>query len=108
VIHEGAEPDDLFIVERGHFDVETAEMGQVGELKDGDYFGEIGLLHKIPRTATVTASIDGDLWRMPGEMFLQLVNEGGQRSSSLVTNLQHRLATVRSVHRDEPVLPLQE
>jgi predicted MFS family arabinose efflux permease len=108
VIHEGAEPDDLFIVERGHFDVTTAQKGQVGELKDGDYFGEIGLLHKIPRTATVTASVDGELWRMPGEMFLQLVNEGGQRSLSLVSNLQHRLATVRSVHRDEPVLPAPE
>ena len=55
--------------------------GKVGDLNDGDYFGEIGLLHKIPRTATVTASIDSELWRMPGEMFLQLVNEGGQRSA---------------------------
>ena len=105
VIQEGAKPDDLFIVEHGHLDVTTAEKGQVGELKDGDYFGEIGLLHKIPRTATVTASVQSELWRMPGETFLQLVNEGGQRSSSLVSNLQHRLATVGSARRDEPVLP---
>ena len=102
VIHEGAEPDDLFIVERGHFEVTTAQKGRVGELKDGDYFGEIGLLHKIPRTATVTASIDGELWRMPGELFLQLVNAGGQRSAGLAANMQQRLATVRSVRREEP------
>ena len=95
VIREGAEPDDLFIVQHGHLDVTTAQKGQVGELKDGDYFGEIGLLQKIPRTATVTASGEGELWRMPGERFLQLVNDGGQRSSSLVSNLQHRMATVR-------------
>ncbi|MEA2550699.1 MAG: hypothetical protein QOE25_468, partial [Actinomycetota bacterium] len=76
VIREGAEPDDLFIVKHGHFDVTTAQKGQVGELNEGDYFGELGLLHKIPRTATVTASSDGELWRMPGQTFLQLVNEG--------------------------------
>jgi predicted MFS family arabinose efflux permease len=102
VIHEGGEPDDLFIIEHGHFDVTAAHMGQVGELRDGDYFGEIGLLHKIPRTATVTASIDSELWRMPGKTFLRLVNEGGRRSSSLASNVQQRLATVRSVDREEP------
>ena len=105
VIHEGAEADDLYIVRHGHFDVTTAQKGRVGELKDGDYFGEIGLLHKIPRTATVTASMNGELWRMPGETFLQLVNEGGQRSSSLASNMQHRMATVRSVQRDDPAEP---
>lgn len=103
VIHEGAEPDDLFIVEHGHFDVMTAAKGKVGELSDGEYFGEIGLLHKIPRTATVTASTDADLWRMPGEMFLQLVNEGGQRSSSLAANMQYRLSTVRAPRQEEAV-----
>ena len=105
VIHEGAEADDLYIVRHGHFDVTTAQKGRVGELKDGDYFGEIGLLHKITRTATVTASMNGELWRMPGETFLQLVNEGGQRSSSLASNMQHRMATVRSVQRDDPAEP---
>jgi len=107
VIHEGAEADDLYIIQHGHFDVTTAQKGQVGELEDGDYFGEIGLLRRIPRTATVTASVNGELWRMPGETFLQLVNEGGQRSSSLASNMQHRMATTRPVHGDDPAKPAE-
>jgi predicted MFS family arabinose efflux permease len=103
VIREGDEPDDLFIVEGGHLIVTTLARGRVGELEDGDYFGEIGLLHRIPRTATVTAATACELWRMPGETFLRLVNEGGQRSSSLMANLQQRMATTRSIRREETV-----
>jgi predicted MFS family arabinose efflux permease len=103
VLREGDEPDDLFVVASGNLIVTTDAHGRVGELEDGDYFGEIGLLHHIPRTATVTASTDCELWRMPGETFLRLVNEGGQRSSSLMSNLQSRMATVHSVRREETV-----
>ena len=103
VIREGDEPDDLYIVRNGRFDVTTERAGRVGELGDRDYFGEIGLLQKVPRTATVTATRDGELWRMPGEMFLRLVNEGGQRSASLRGNMASRLAATRVPRRDETV-----
>jgi CRP-like cAMP-binding protein/predicted MFS family arabinose efflux permease len=101
VIREGDEPDDLYLVASGHLGVTTVEAGRVGELADGDYFGEIGLLHRVPRTATVTASTDTDLWRMPGETFLRLVNEGGQRSRSLSGNVAMRLASTRAPRREE-------
>jgi len=93
VIREGDEADDLFLVETGHLDVTTVAKGHVGELTEGHYFGEIGLLHKIPRTATVTADADCELYRMPGESFLRLLNEGASQSASLVNNLQARLAS---------------
>ena len=96
VIREGDQPDDLFIVIAGHLEVTTAERGRVGELTEGQYFGEIGLLHKIPRTATVTADVDCELYRMPGESFLRLLNEGASQSASLVNNLQARMASTRS------------
>ena len=93
VIREGDEPDDLFIVRTGHLDVTAAAAGHVGELAAGQYFGEIGLMHKIPRTATVTADVECELLRMPGESFLRLLNEGASQSASLVNNLQARLAS---------------
>jgi hypothetical protein len=40
---------------------------------------------------------------MPGETFLRLVNEGGQRSRSLTGNVAARLASTRTVHREEAV-----
>jgi CRP-like cAMP-binding protein len=105
VIREGDEPDDLFVVGSGQLLVTTVGRGRVGELKAGEYFGEIGLLHRIPRTATVTASTDCELYRMRGESFLRLVNEGGSQSSSLLSNLQSRLASTRAARRAEPAAP---
>jgi CRP-like cAMP-binding protein len=37
----------------------------------GSYFGEIGLLERIPRTATVTAAQDCRCYRIDGEEFVQ-------------------------------------
>jgi predicted MFS family arabinose efflux permease len=103
VIREGDEPDDLYLVASGHLLVTTEHAGPVGELTDGDYFGEIGLLHRVPRTATVTATTDSELFRLSGETFLRVVNEGGQRSRSLSGNVAARLASTRTVRREETV-----
>jgi CRP-like cAMP-binding protein len=103
VIREGDEPDDLYLVASGRLLVTTERAGPVGELTDGDYFGEIGLLHRVPRTATVTATTDSELFRLSGETFLRVVNEGGQRSRSLSGNVAARLASTRTVHREETV-----
>ena len=52
VIREGDEPDDLFVVVSGRLSVTSRGEGAVErtlpELGTGDYFGEIGLLEKIP------------------------------------------------------------
>jgi CRP-like cAMP-binding protein len=54
VIAEGDESDALYVVMSGH--AETTVAGtSVGELHPGDSFGEIGVLHNVARTATVTA-----------------------------------------------------
>ena len=103
VIREGDEPDDLYLVDSGRLNVTTERAGRVGELRDRDYFGEIGLLQKVPRTATVTAAEDSELWRMPGETFLRLVSQGGQRSASLRGNMASRLASTRGGRREEAV-----
>jgi predicted MFS family arabinose efflux permease len=102
VLREGDEPDDLYVVASGRLAVTTEMAGQVAELHDRDYFGEIGLLHGMPRTATVTAVTDSDLWRMSGETFLRLVNQGGQRSASLSMNVASRLAATRTARPEDP------
>jgi CRP-like cAMP-binding protein len=39
----------------------------------GDAFGEIGLLHGIPRTATVVATTNAQVLQVPGSAFLRAV-----------------------------------
>jgi predicted MFS family arabinose efflux permease len=107
VVREGDRPDDLFVVVAGELDVTASGSDgvehPVGELGHGDYFGEIGLLRGIPRTATVTVRTRADLYRIPGEDFLRVLNEGPAMSTSLLSNVQTRLSITRStVRRDEP------
>ena len=45
-----------------------------------------------PRTATVIATTDAVLYRIPGEDFLRIVNEGPRLSPTLVSVVANRLA----------------
>jgi CRP-like cAMP-binding protein len=46
----------------------------VGQLPAGSIFGEIGLLHRVPRTATVTAEEACSLLRIDGDDFLDALS----------------------------------
>lgn len=96
VIRQGDEPDDLFVVVSGTVEVGVVETGQasrvVATLGEADYFGEIGLLEKRPRTATVTAVADSVLFRIPGDDFLRILNEGPRISTTLLAAVSNRLA----------------
>jgi len=47
------------------------------QMTDPDYFGEIGLIRRTPRTATVTAVTPCELWRIPADAFLSALSEAG-------------------------------
>ena len=54
LVREGATADKFFVIERGLVEVTQADRVLRRE-GPGEYFGEIGLLRDVPRTATVTA-----------------------------------------------------
>jgi hypothetical protein len=101
VIRQGDEPDDLFVVVRGELEVTVATRDgpdrRVGDLRSGDYFGEVGLLQKIPRTATVRTVIPCRLYRVPGQEFLDIVSQGSVRSRTLARTTRTRVASVGPV-----------
>ena len=74
VVAQGDPADDLYAVFSGHLEVEIARPdGQrevVGAVGPGGFFGEIGLIHGVPRTATVAAITSSRLARVPGTAFL--------------------------------------
>lgn len=91
VLREGDPADDLFVLVDGSLAVEHAATGPLPALTAPDYLGEIGLLRRTPRTATVTATTDAVLWRIPGALFLDAVTAGGP-SSVLTAGMRTRLA----------------
>lgn len=55
VVRQGEPGDRFYVVLSGLFDVLQDERGERRLLRPGDYFGEVALAMKIPRTATVRA-----------------------------------------------------
>ena len=46
---------------------------RLNDLKSGDFFGEVALLHDIPRTATVLGREAGSVWRLERRDFHELL-----------------------------------
>jgi MFS family permease len=69
IITEGETGDRFYIVASGHARV-TRGGEPLRECGPGDYFGEIALLRDIPRTATVTASEEVELYALERAAFI--------------------------------------
>jgi len=76
IIREGAPADGLYVVLEGAIDVtRRTEAGDllVGQLREGDLFGEISCMRKTGATATVTVKRGGSLLRLQRSDFDALV-----------------------------------
>ncbi len=73
VVWVGEAGDDFYIVQRGQVSVscpdETGKEVLLGTLGPGHFFGEISLLDGGPRTATVRAIADADLFVLCASIF---------------------------------------
>ena len=74
IIRQG-EPGSLFyLIARGIVRVSIkGSTRDVARLSDGDQFGEMALLHDVPRSATVTASTDCLFLTLTRKQFLDLI-----------------------------------
>jgi MFS family permease len=71
VIRAGDAGDRFYIVSDGELDINAD--GRHTTAHAADYFGEIALLHDVPRTATVRATIDSKLYALRRTDFLSAV-----------------------------------
>jgi len=71
---------------------------------EGAYFGEIGLLERIPRTATVTAARDSRVLRISGDDFLGTLADA-PASTALLEGARSRLARTHPTRQAAPAPP---
>lgn len=71
VIRAGDAGDRFYIVSDGELLIDAG--GRHATARQGDYFGEIALLHDVPRTATVKAAVDSTLYALRRADFLSAV-----------------------------------
>jgi CRP-like cAMP-binding protein len=72
---EGDPGDDYYVVVSGAVDVSIGGV-TVNRLGPGDGFGELALVHDIPRTATVTATLDCQFLTIDRRSFLVATSGG--------------------------------
>ncbi len=94
MIEQGSEGRSMFILLNGEATVLVKVNGvetQVATLKTGDYFGEMSLLTGEPRSATVMARTDCEMWEIDKDILAELLLQ----NSALVEKLSDMLAKRR-------------
>lgn len=89
IVRQGEPADRFYVVAEGTFGVtQTPDGGgadvHLRDLLAGDVFGEIGLLRRSARTATVTALTPGKLLALDADAFHDLVGSGPGLSTRLL------------------------
>ena len=92
VFSEGDPPVDLYVIQSGTVSVTMSDRGEIRQLGAGDWFGEIGLLRGVPRTASISAVEPAELLVIPGRVFLDAVNASEALPDPLAATLSHRLS----------------
>jgi anion transporter len=112
ITREGTEAHELYLLERGEVSAAVhAPDGavEVGQVSAPGTFGEMGLLLSR-RTATVQATSDAHLWRLPRERFEQLVRErpeiGLRVATALADTLDRRQRALVGAPQLEEARPL--
>jgi CRP/FNR family cyclic AMP-dependent transcriptional regulator len=99
LIRQGDNGDDLMIIVSGQVAVER-DGRQIDQMGPGDFFGEIALIERGPRTATCTAEAPTRLLVVNHRDFHTLMDEFPAVATQLLTTLAQRLRRLEhsSVH----------
>jgi predicted MFS family arabinose efflux permease len=110
IVHEGDPADALYVIADGEVAVSARGDGDtvrpLATLTAPGYFGEIGLLEQIPRTATVETLSATTLYRIDGDTFLDALTST-PASPAFVESSRLRLARTKpsSPHEAESPEP---
>lgn len=92
VFAEGDTAYDLYVVRSGEFVAESATGGRLSVMGLGEWFGEIGVMRRMPRTATVRALCDSTAWAIDGQTFTGALTGPLQAQGLLHGTMTTRLA----------------
>jgi CRP-like cAMP-binding protein len=105
IVREGDDADAFFVARAGTFDVTVQRDNstiKIDELYPDHWFGEIGLVERAPRNATVTAATDGLLWRIEGDDFLSALEQAPRLPDALGSLMTARTARAHSARPRSP------
>jgi len=96
VFRQGNPGDVFYIVESGRCEI-LVDGEKVSEAGPDEGFGEIALLHEVPRTATVVAAEETKLFSLDGDEFIASVTGHAPSREAADAVIGARLASVSGV-----------
>lgn len=90
IVTKGAPAKEMYLICQGEAEVLDAAGKVTSTLKDGDFFGEIGLLVSIPRTAAVRAKSHCDLFVLDQSDFGRIMRDHPQFATSMTNVAMER------------------
>ena len=94
VFRQGDRGDRFYVIGDGEVAISVDGAAPKTE-RAGDYFGEIALLRDVPRTATVTAATDVELYALEREEFIAAVTGHAPSAAAADAVIGARLGTLR-------------
>lgn len=98
ICRQGEPGDRLYVIVRGEVNVRAGGR-MTARLGPGDHFGEIALLHGVPRTASITARTDVELYAIDSEPFLAAVSGNTLSADEAKRIADARLSAARTPKR---------
>jgi signal transduction histidine kinase len=110
LIRQGEPGDSAYVVIKGEFEVQK-KTGQslikIDVRNPGDVVGEMALLSRAPRNATLIAKTDGEVLRIPQEAFEKLLQSSTTAAMAVLHWVMSRLTQNESLlHQQEKMAAL--
>lgn len=94
ICHQGEPGDGMYIIQAGRATVEREDDGTtvfVAELKAGDIFGEMALVERQPRVATVRAAGTARVLTLDRRAFMRQVHEDPSLAYRILEIMSRRI-----------------
>jgi len=90
IIQQGDMAKEMYLLCRGEVEVVDVKGNVLKTLKDGDFFGEIGILMSTPRTATIRAKTLCDLFVLQKSDFGRILQDHPQFAENIMKIAKER------------------
>src|SRR5262249_3298855 len=94
IFRQGEAGDRFYVIDRGEVEV-SVDGAPVRRQGPGEYFGEIALLHDVPRTATIATATDVKLYGLDRDEFIGAITGHAGSKEAAETVAGARLATAK-------------
>ncbi|XP_076281640.1 cAMP-dependent protein kinase type II regulatory subunit isoform X1 [Lasioglossum baleicum] len=106
IIRQGDDGDNFYVIERGQYEVyvkdqHTGIENMIHMYDNGGAFGELALLYKMPRAATVKAITPGTLWAMDRQTFRRILLKSAYKKRKMYETLIDNVPMLKSLERYE-------